>query len=130
MIYCFGDSWGYGIELKENEKPFVYWLAKDLEEEFKNFSVSGNSYPVIVTQIFDNIRDSNENFSVSEVIKLKSGSFIYKNDIVLIVIPPDIRWMDQEGKHFISWWVDLDEERYMSWLGCKFIYLFYSVSVR
>ena len=23
MIYCFGDSWGAGAELKKDEKPFV-----------------------------------------------------------------------------------------------------------
>jgi hypothetical protein len=27
--------------------------------------------------------------------------------------------MDQEGELFIPWWVDLDKERYMSWLGDK-----------
>ena len=44
MIYCFGDSWGEGAELKENENPFVYHLAKDLGEKFINFSSQGNSY--------------------------------------------------------------------------------------
>lgn len=31
MIFCFGDSWGAGAELKYGEKPFVYWVAKSLE---------------------------------------------------------------------------------------------------
>ena len=44
MIYCFGDSWGEGAELKEDENPFVYHLAKDLGEKFINFSSLGNSY--------------------------------------------------------------------------------------
>ena len=38
MIYCFGDSWGAGAELEEDEKPFVHWLAKDLDKSYKNFS--------------------------------------------------------------------------------------------
>ena len=40
MIYCFGDSWGAGAELEEDEKPFVHWLAKDLDKSYKNFSNS------------------------------------------------------------------------------------------
>jgi len=120
MIYCFGDSWGAGAGLNENENPFGYWLAKDLGAKFLNFSREGNSYPVIVTQIFDNIRNRNEDSPVSEVIKVKSGSFINNKDIVLIVIPPDIRWMEMEANSgFRSWTVDDDPERYMSWLGNK-----------
>jgi len=102
MFYCFGDSWGEGAELKEDEKPFVHWLAKDLDKSYKNFSYGGNSYPKIVSQIFDNIHKINN------------------KDIVLIVIPPDIRWMEMEGNSgFRSWTVDDDPERYMSWLGNK-----------
>ena len=80
MIYCFGDSWGEGAELKENENPFVYHLAKDLGEKFINFSSQGNSYSVIVTRIFGNVRNINS------------------DDTILIVIPPDTRWMEQDGK--------------------------------
>jgi hypothetical protein len=101
MIYCFGDSWSYGSELNENENPFVYHLAKDLGEKFINFSSQGNSYSVIVTRIFGNVRDINS------------------DDTILIVIPPDIRWMDQQQGSFISWYYEADKERYMSWLGDK-----------
>ena len=101
MIYCFGDSWGEGAELKENENPFVYHLAKDLGEKFINFSSQGNSYSVIVTRIFGNVRNINS------------------DDTILIVIPPDIRWMDQQQESFISWYYEADKERYMSWLGDK-----------
>jgi hypothetical protein len=119
MIYCFGDSWGAGAGLNENENPFGYWLAKDLGTKFLNFSREGNSYPVIVTQIFDNIRFKYLNRSVIEEAQIKSGSFIQKNDIVLIVIPPDIRWMDEKDNALESWYYELDKERYMSWLGDK-----------
>ena len=101
MIWCFGDSWGYGSELNENENPFVYHLAKDLGEKFINFSSQGNSYSVIVTRIFGNVRDINS------------------DDTILIVIPPDIRWMDQQQGSFISWYYEADKERYMSLLGDK-----------
>ena len=101
MIYCFGDSWGAGAGLNENENPFGYWLAKDLGEKFINFSSQGNSYSVIVTRIFGNVRDINS------------------DDTILIVIPPDIRWMDQQQGSFLSWYYEADKERYMSWLGDK-----------
>ena len=114
MFYCFGDSWGEGYELDfaKGERPFVHHLSKELNLKFKNLSISGNSYPVIVTQIFDNIRN------------------IQKDDIVLIVIPPDIRWMDERDKRydhqgvggFRSWSLgtgDLVNRRYVSWLGNK-----------
>ena len=101
MIYCFGDSWGEVAELKENENPIVYQLAKDLGEKFINFSSQGNSYSVIVTRIFGNVRNINS------------------DDTILIVIPPDIRWMDQQQESFISWYYEADKERYMSWLGDK-----------
>ena len=97
MIYCFGDSWGAGVELKKDEKPFVELLNKP----YKNYSVEGNSYPIIVSQVFDNIHKINN------------------EDIVLVVIPPDIRWMDQQQESFISWYYEADKERYMSWLGDK-----------
>ena len=97
MIYCFGDSWGAGVELKKDEKPFVELLNKP----YKNYSVEGNSYPIIVSQVFDNIHKINN------------------EDIILVVIPPDIRWMDQQQESFISWYYEADKERYMSWLGDK-----------
>ncbi len=75
MIYCFGDSWGAGAGLNENENPFGYWLAKDLGTKFLNFSREGNSYPVIVTQILDNIRFKYLNRYVIEEAQIKSGPF-------------------------------------------------------
>ena len=121
MIYCFGDSWGAGAELNINENPFGYWLARDLGEKFINLSIFGNSYPLIVTQLFENFSNENK-FSENKLIKIKSGSFydIHKSDIVLIVIPPDIRWMEMdESSRFKPWTFDDDSERYMSWLGNK-----------
>lgn len=97
MIYCFGDSWGAGAELNKGEKPFVALFGKP----YKNYSFEGNSYPMIVSQVFDNIHKINN------------------EDIVLVVIPPDIRWMKQDGKGFkphmlkddgyIDWVIDKDE---------------------
>ena len=100
MIYCFGDSWGAGAELKKGEKPFVALFNKP----YKNYSFEGNSYPKIVSQIFDNIHKINN------------------DDIVLIVIPPDIRWMKQDGKVFRPY--RLGDDGYREWVIHKDEYWF------
>ena len=100
MIYCFGDSWGAGAELNKGEKPFVELLNKP----YKNYSVEGNSYPKIVSQVFDYIHEINS------------------EDIVLVVIPPDIRWMQQDGKAFRPF--NLSEDGYLKWVSGKDEYWF------
>jgi hypothetical protein len=75
MIYCFGDSWGYGSELDLSyEVPFVNLLSKEVNVAFENLSRAGSSLGNITHDIFclDN--------------KFKKGDF------VIIVVPPDIRW--------------------------------------
>ena len=100
MIYCFGDSWGAGAELKKGEKPFVNLFDKP----YKNYSFQGNSYPMIVSQIFDNIHKINN------------------EDIVLVVIPPDIRWMEQNADVFIPHM--LKDDGYLEWVIHKDEYWF------
>jgi len=100
MIYCFGDSWGAGAELKKGEKPFVNLFDKP----YKNYSFQGNSYPMIVSQIFDNIHKINN------------------EDIVLVVIPPDIRWMEQNVDVFIPHM--LKDNGYLEWVIHKDEYWF------
>ena len=100
MIYCFGDSWGAGAELKRGEKPFV----KLFNKPYKNYSVEGNSYPIIVSQVFDNIHKINN------------------EDIVLVVIPPDIRWMEQDGKAFRQF--NVLSDGYREWVIHKDEYWF------
>ena len=81
MIYCFGDSWGYGSEMDLTyEIPFINILSKKTNIEFENMSREGSSLGKITHDIF-----WLEN-------KFKS------DDFVIIVIPPDIRWYF-EDKH-------------------------------
>jgi len=100
MIYCFGDSWGVGAELKSGEKPFVALFDKP----YKNYSSQGNSYPKIVSQVFDCIHKINS------------------EDTVLVVIPPDIRWIEQDGKAFRSH--NLSDDGYLEWVRNKDEYWF------
>lgn len=77
MIYCFGDSWAAGAELKQGQYPFVHWVADHLSASYKNFGKNGNSLGIIVHSM------------VQELGNIQSS------DTVLVVIPPDTRWYDE-----------------------------------
>jgi hypothetical protein len=79
MIYCFGDSWAAGAELKYKQHPFVHWLAEHLNTPYKNFGKNGNSLGLIVHSITQELNN------------------IQSSDIVLVVIPPDSRWYDENS---------------------------------
>jgi len=74
MLYVFGDSWGYGSELDENEKPFGYYLSVKLNQDYTNYSKPGASLGHITGLVISN------------------ADSIKQDDHVVIVIPPDIRW--------------------------------------
>ena len=87
MIYCFGDSWAAGAELKPGQQPFVHWVAQQLNQPYTNFGKRGSSLGLIVHSI------------AQQLPKIKSG------DLVLVVVPPDTRWYDQnpeQGFYSIS----------------------------
>lgn len=83
-VFSFGDSWGYGSELKPKEIPFGQIIANNLGVEHINLSKEGMSFPCIMFEIFDHAKKINE------------------DDVVLIIIPPDIRWysMDPAKKFY------------------------------
>ena len=84
MIYCFGDSWGKGEELNfdAGEKPFVHWVAKELGENYVNKSSGGGAFGYQCVQFFNNLYK------------------IEKSSLLLVVIPPDIRWYDESYGEF------------------------------
>lgn len=84
-VMCFGDSWAAGAELKGNEKPFVHWVGQELGLPYDNYGREGSSFGLILHSVITNI------------------ARIDKNDIVLVVVPPDTRWYDEsEEKGFYS----------------------------
>jgi hypothetical protein len=84
MIYCFGDSWGYGSELDLSyEKPFINLISEDLDIPFINKSVEGSSFGHITHEIFNYNTFTN-------------------NDLVLVIVPPDIRWYFENINNNIS----------------------------
>lgn len=80
-IYCYGDSNAAGAELKITEKPFVHWVANELQLSYQNFATNGASLGLILHKI------------------VTTNQLINKNDIVLITIPPDTRWYDENEQH-------------------------------
>lgn len=74
MLHVFGGSWGYGSELKQHEKPFAYYLGLRLNEPVTNHAKEGRS----LGHIFQNVLSNIDN--------------IHKDDYVVVLIPPDVRW--------------------------------------
>lgn len=88
-VVAFGDSWAYGSELKPGELPFVHWVADALECPYRNFGVEGSSLAMIAKAVVDRF------------------SSITKNSLVLVVIPPDVRWYsetEEKGFYTIKDW--------------------------
>lgn len=101
MIFCFGDSWGAGAELKRGEKPFVYWLASALQADYKNFSKPGYSLGMILHTL---------------VVK---HSDIKKDDLVVIIIPPDARWYDENKEKGFYTLMNWQRDDYFKFLNRK-----------
>ena len=73
MLYCFGDSWGYGSELDlSHEVPFINLLADKSKVNFINNSEQGSALGKITHSIFQ--------------------TDFKKNDFIIVIIPPDTRW--------------------------------------
>lgn len=83
-VHCFGDSWAAGAELADSEYPFVHWLAQSLSMPYKNHGVAGSSLGIILHAL------------------ITQCSNITKHDIVVVIIPPDTRWYDQNEHGFYS----------------------------
>lgn len=79
-VYCFGDSWGAGAELQRGQYPFVHWFAKELTQPYFNLSKEGSSLGIILHTIVEHASKINE------------------TDIVLVVVPPDTRWYDENAE--------------------------------
>lgn len=74
MLYVFGDSWGYGAELKPGEKPFAHALSIHLKHDYTNLSREGTSLGDITAQVLSNVNKMTD------------------EDYVVVIVPPDTRW--------------------------------------
>jgi hypothetical protein len=101
MIFCFGDSWGAGAELKIGENPFIHWVADSLKLEYRNFSKEGDSLGMILHTL------------------VSKNSYISKDDLVLVIIPPDARWYDENEKKGFYTLMNWQRDDYFKFLNNK-----------
>lgn len=101
-LFIFGDSWGFGSELKmPKENPFGYWLSKLLNAELRNNSSPGASLGLIAKLVTEHLSD------------------ISARDLVIIVIPPDVRWYDQSERRGFYSMYRMEEKSYLMFLQEK-----------
>lgn len=118
-VFTFGDSWGAGAELQPKEITFGQIISNHLKVPHLNFSFSGYSLANIMFIMIDNYES------------------ITDNDIVLVVIPPDVRWYTMDHrKQFKPLWINTDEwkttlhDKPIEWFIAHhnlFIYTIYSM---
>ena len=82
MIHAFGDSWCAGAELTAHDKTFVQVLADNLNCKWGNHGKNGSSLGEILQTIVEH-----------------SGA-IHNNDLVLVVVPPDVRWYTKQHAQY------------------------------
>jgi hypothetical protein len=98
-LYCFGDSWTAGAELQYQEHPFGHWLAESLGNICQNYGQEGSSLGIILHTLISKINQ------------------ITKNDIVIVITPPDTRWYDQneqQGFYSVQNWQRDDYFRFLN----------------
>jgi len=103
-IYCFGDSWAYGAELNQPqviEHPFVHWFAQSLNLNYENYGEEGASMGIVLHRL---------------AAKL---STITADDIVLVIVPPDVRWYDENKDRGFYTLMQWQAEDYMKSLNNK-----------
>lgn len=90
-VFAFGDSWAFGSELKfeAGDKPFVHWFADATGASYKNFGQEGSSLAMVLKTLVDQLDE------------------IDSNSVVLVIIPPDVRWYHEtatDGFYTIKNW--------------------------
>ena len=103
-VFCFGGSnaTGYMLDWKSGEKPFVDHFAKSLNIESINYSENGSSLGIVLHRL------------------VAHHTEISKDDLVLVMIPPDVRWYDEnEEQGFYSLSNYMIEDYYHKFLNNK-----------
>ena len=101
MIHCFGDSWAAGAELTPGQRPFVHWVADQLNTTYNNFGRSGNSLGIIVHTITQKLTE------------------IEPTDLVLVVVPPDTRWYDESADKGFYTMSNVQQDEFLKFLNQK-----------
>ena len=83
-VWSFGDSWCAGHGLQPNEDRFGDVVARYFNAPHTNTGISGSSLGHILHTFTSHCK------------------FINKGDIVLVIVPPDIRWYDISSDNVCS----------------------------
>jgi lysophospholipase L1-like esterase len=104
-ILTFGDSWGVGAGLQSTEKNFTDFLSEFTDAPKTNFSKSGISLGHILHIYVNNIKKAS------------------KEDFVIVIIPPDVRWYTMKTKNSCST-LAIGDKSYNNFIKDKSIYWF------
>ena len=141
-VITYGDSWaiGSGLDIdyihpihkdltfmplipheeleKQNEKPYVYTVAKELGCESMIRANVGKSLGVITSTLLKDISNGVDNFDGSKYI-------LDDKTLLLIMVPPDTRWYthhEKDEENFTE--LRLATEEHMNWIGDRGRYWF------
>lgn len=101
MLHCFGDSWAAGAELTPSQQPFVYWLSQKLACEYVNHGKQGSSLGLILHTVVANLKTINH------------------GDFVVVIIPPDVRWYEENEQQGFYSLANHQQEEYFRFLHRK-----------
>lgn len=103
-VFCFGGSTatGYMLDWDAGDKPFVEHFAESLQIPYVNYAEDGSSLGIVLQRL------------------IAHHTEISKDDIVLVIVPPDVRWYDEnEEQGFYSLSNYMKEEYYDKFLNNK-----------
>lgn len=101
-IICFGDSWAAGAELDlHKERPFIHWVADELKIPYVNYGKEGSSLGIILHTIINQFNN------------------ITSDDVVIIIVPPDTRWYDENQENGFYSIMNWQRDDYFKFLNQK-----------
>lgn len=100
-LIVFGDSWAAGAELLDDQKPFGHWMAQELNITWTNHGREGSSLGLILHALIQQL------------------AVIKENDLVIVIIPPDTRWYDENQEQGFYSLQNYQRQDYFKFLNNK-----------
>lgn len=100
-LTVFGDSWAAGAELSDGENPFGYWMSQLLNIPYTNYGQEGSSLGLILHTL------------------IEQRAKINKTDLIVVIIPPDTRWYDENQEQGFYSLQNYQKEDYFKFLNNK-----------
>lgn len=100
-VYAFGGSWAYGSELDFNKEfPFVKHFSEKLGCNYVNYGEEGAGAGLVLRRISEN------------------ACCFQEDDIVLVIVPPDVRWYSESANRGF-YPIGINDDEYKSFIGNK-----------